>query len=188
MPGQLNTSLCSSSNGGGDASICSSSNNTTVVLTSSQDLTGAAPHTTTLAGLTNWPQLGVTASSTASLSEVIEGEHSDSPGKKPRPSGGLMEPTNLTEELKTNSLLQSRVPTNIYSQAPASLRAPPFPDPHFEEQKKHFSEHSNKKQKRLNMVFYIIQPFLVELWEKTKERFQGSLLTNVPWLLDLITT
>ena len=57
-----------------------------------------------------------------------------------------MEPTNLTEELKTNSLLQSRVPTNIYSQAPASLRAPPFPDPHFEEQKKHFSQGSQGDQ------------------------------------------
>lgn len=101
MPGQLNTSLCSSSNGGGDASICSSSNNTTVLLTSSQDLTVAA-HTTTLAGLTNWPQLGVTVSATASLSEVVEGEHSASPGKKPRPSG-LVEPTDLTGQMEAES-------------------------------------------------------------------------------------
>lgn len=100
----------------------------------------------TLAGLTNWPQLGVTASSTASLSEVIEGEHSESPGKKPRPSGGLMEPTDQTEEIKTNSMQQSRVTANIYSQASAGLRAPPFPDPHFEEQKKHFSQGSQGDQ------------------------------------------
>ncbi len=38
------------------------------------------------------------------------------------------------------------------------------------------------------MVFYITQPLLAELWEKTKEKYQDSLLTNVRWLLDLITT
>ena len=58
-----------------------------------------------------------------------------------------MEPTDLTEEVKANSMAQqSRGPTNIYSQAPAGLRAPPFPDPHFEEQKKHFSQGSQGDQ------------------------------------------
>ena len=77
-----------------------------------------------MAGLTNWPKLGVTATATAaSFSEVVEGEQSTSSGKKPRPSA-LVEPTDLTEQMEAESKmqqLQNRGTTIIQSQGPQPL-------------------------------------------------------------------